>query len=203
MKKRMFFLVLTFLVLLSGTAYAGQWKQDYGRWSYQESDGEYVQDGWKQIEGEWFYFDKDGWTTPNTWLEIGGKWYYFDILSIMLHDTTTPDGYQVGSDGAWIMETGTPADISVWIGIYKSEDGQTITVKSADSNGINVAFNGYGEEGDYTQEYTLLFTGTDKKQAIYNESQVDQRDFYTLTEKGIEVTVEPAGGWKQGTYVKQ
>ncbi len=29
-------------------------------------------------------------------------WYYLGYDFAMLQDTTTPDGYQVGSDGAWI-----------------------------------------------------------------------------------------------------
>lgn len=38
----------------------------------------------------------------NTWKEIDGKQYYFGSDGYMLHDTVTPDGYTVGSDGAWI-----------------------------------------------------------------------------------------------------
>lgn len=44
------------------------------------------------------------------WQEIGGKWYYFHKdtdgaalpVGAMLSNTVTPDGYTVGSDGAWI-----------------------------------------------------------------------------------------------------
>ncbi len=42
------------------------------------------------------------------WQQIGGKWYYFNsekgsLEGILLRNTTTPDGYQVGADGAWIQ----------------------------------------------------------------------------------------------------
>lgn len=37
------------------------------------------------------------------WQQIGDKWYYFDQSDgAMLADTTSPDGYQLGTDGAWI-----------------------------------------------------------------------------------------------------
>lgn len=31
-----------------------------------------------------------------------GTWYYLSTYGSMAHDTTTPDGYTVGSDGALI-----------------------------------------------------------------------------------------------------
>lgn len=83
MRKRA--LVLAALALssmMSISAYAGEWKQDNTGWWYQNDDGSYP---------------------TNTWQEIDGKQYYFGNDGYMFHDTTTPDGYQVGSDGAWIQ----------------------------------------------------------------------------------------------------
>ena len=65
----------------SMTSFAGEWKQDANGWWYQNDDGSY---------------------STNTWQEIGGKQYYFDANGYMLHDTTTPDGKQVGSDGSFV-----------------------------------------------------------------------------------------------------
>lgn len=59
---------------------------------------------WKHVWDSWYYFGEDGVSKQSTWAEINGNWYYFDSFSRMLHDTTTPDGYTVGSDGAWIQE---------------------------------------------------------------------------------------------------
>ena len=72
-----------------GAAYAGEWKQEGGRWWYQNEDGSYPSKGWQ---------------------EIGGKHYYFDQDGYMLADTTTPDGYPVGKDGAWITEDAKAAE---------------------------------------------------------------------------------------------
>ena len=38
------------------------------------------------------------------WYEIQGKWYYFTADGSMLENSVTPDGYFVGSDGAWIQQ---------------------------------------------------------------------------------------------------
>ena len=56
-------------------------------------------------DGAWVYLGEDGYTLQNTWFQdpADGKWYYFDEYCYMLHDTTTPDGYYVGSDGAWVQ----------------------------------------------------------------------------------------------------
>lgn len=62
------------------TSFAGQWKQDSKGWWWQEDNGTYP---------------------TSTWKEIGGKQYYFGPDGYMFHDTTTPDGKHVGSDGAF------------------------------------------------------------------------------------------------------
>lgn len=69
---------------------------------YTYDDDSYAVNEWKQVWDNWYYFGEDGISKQNTWAEIDGKWYYFDEWSRMLHDTTTPDGYYVGPDGAWV-----------------------------------------------------------------------------------------------------
>lgn len=67
--------------------------------------------GWQQDSTGWWY----GTNTDNsTWHSNGWQWidgngdgvsecYYFDANGYMLANTTTPDGYQVGADGAWLV----------------------------------------------------------------------------------------------------
>ena len=38
------------------------------------------------------------------WYQIDNKWYYFTADGSMLENSVTPDGYFVGSDGAWIQQ---------------------------------------------------------------------------------------------------
>ena len=84
MKKKMAATLLAagLSVVASMTAFAGEWKlEDSGKWWWLEDDGSYP---------------------VSTWKEIGGKQYYFGEDGYLLTNTTTPDGYQVGSDGAWV-----------------------------------------------------------------------------------------------------
>lgn len=39
----------------------------------------------------------------NHWQETDGKWYYCGADGAMLTNTTTPDNYYVGADGAWVQ----------------------------------------------------------------------------------------------------
>jgi len=58
--------------------------------------------GWEKNDVGWWYTHEDGSYTMNDWEQIEGKYYYFDGNGYMLHDTVTPDGYYVGSDGVWV-----------------------------------------------------------------------------------------------------
>ncbi len=73
-------------------------------YAYYYDDRSMATNEWKHVWDNWYYFGDDGRSAQNTWAEINGKWYYFDNFSRMLHDTTTPDGYTVGPDGAWTKD---------------------------------------------------------------------------------------------------
>ncbi len=98
------------------------WHLISGSWHYRYADGSEVKDQFALIDGKWYNFDSQGvmrtgwlqrgnnWFYLNQsgamvvgWYQVGDKWYYFDqSYGTMLADTTTPDGYRVGTDGAWI-----------------------------------------------------------------------------------------------------
>lgn len=79
-------------MLMSSTAMAGTWKKGAGenqsRWWYDNENGTYAHSGWQWLDG-----NKDG----------IAECYYFDSEGWLLTGTTTPDGYQVNADGAWMV----------------------------------------------------------------------------------------------------
>ena len=91
---------------------AGGWKCIDSRWYYFEEGG-HVKTGWFQENGIWYYLnpvDDGTYGAMRTgWQIIDGKAYYFNassegVTGAMLANTTTPDGYQVGADGAMILQ---------------------------------------------------------------------------------------------------
>lgn len=104
-------LIVSTLVMVASmgfTAYAGQWQQDTIGWWYQNDDGSYP---------------------VNQWQEIDEKQYYFDTNGYMLSNTTTPDGYQVGADGAWI-EGASPTQVQTVVnveGLAAQQNGYVVT----------------------------------------------------------------------------
>ena len=70
------------------TALAGSWVQQNGSWVYLNDAGQ-LQTGWAWIDG-----NQDGIAES----------YYFDMSGKLSTSTTTPDGYTVNSDGAWVQD---------------------------------------------------------------------------------------------------
>ncbi|MCI8836615.1 MAG: D-alanyl-D-alanine carboxypeptidase [Hungatella sp.] len=107
-----------------GPAVSAGWVKDGGRWYYIKQNGTraagewlnvdqaeywidgdgYMATGWRQFtNGAWYYFRSSGAMAANYWVEDNGKWFYLGSQGAMLTNTRTPDGYQVGADGAWIQ----------------------------------------------------------------------------------------------------
>ena len=81
-------LSLSMLIGSSITSFAGNWQQnETGKW-WQNDDGSYPANTWQWLDG-----NGDG----------VSECYYFDGNGYMLANTTTPDGYQVNADGAWVV----------------------------------------------------------------------------------------------------
>lgn len=77
--------------LMGTTAFAAGWIQYDAGWWYgtNEDNAQWYSNGWQWIDG-----NNDG----------TAECYYFDQNGYLLTDTTTPDGYQVNDDGAWMMD---------------------------------------------------------------------------------------------------
>lgn len=81
---------LIFSFTVSLTALAGQWMANEKGYWYQHSDGSYPVYSWEWIDG-----DGDGIY----------QCYAFDENGYLYVNTTTPDGYYVGPDGAWYADS--------------------------------------------------------------------------------------------------
>jgi len=93
---------------------SGGWKQEGGYWKYYQN-GSPIKASWKQIDGRWYYFDGNGRMLAG-WQQINGVFYYLEAhvegynghpYGSMWQNETTPDGYRLDANGAWIQDTNT------------------------------------------------------------------------------------------------
>ncbi len=83
-----------------GTMRTGWVKVD-GKWYYLNANGD-MATGWVMSHDSWYYTDASG-AMQTGWVEVNHKWYYLDEKGAMLANTTTPDGFEVDANGAWIQ----------------------------------------------------------------------------------------------------
>ncbi len=99
----------------NGTWPASQWAELKWRgvknWYYFDAEG-YMVTGWHQDGGNMYYLHPTADGTRGYmytgWKQIDNNWYYFNPMAggpmgALLVNTTTPDGYQVDANGAWIQ----------------------------------------------------------------------------------------------------
>lgn len=79
---------------------ATNWILSNGKWYYLNSSGT-MQTGWILYNNKWYYLNSDG-DMATGWIGYKGKQYYLNINGDMAVSTTTPDGYNVDNNGAWI-----------------------------------------------------------------------------------------------------
>ena len=103
MKKKLLVLGLSMagVLMLSNTAFAGEWKRNNVGWWYQESTGTYPTSRWSNIGEKWYYFDNVGYMVHDKW--IGD--YYLGSDGTMLTSIVTPAGYRVDASGKWIYSS--------------------------------------------------------------------------------------------------
>ncbi len=83
MKKKLLTAVMSVILIIGSvtTSFAGQWVQEGNNWKYMNDTRSNAAE-WQWIDGKSYYFDQDG---------------------DMLTNTTTPDGYTVNAEGAWVV----------------------------------------------------------------------------------------------------
>ena len=88
--KKIVALLMTAAIALgtATTSFAASWQSDNVGWWWQNDDGTWPSNSWQWLDG-----NGDG----------VAECYYFGPDGYMLANTTTPDGYQVNADGAWVQ----------------------------------------------------------------------------------------------------
>ena len=85
----------------SGVMKKSTWFFYRGDWYYLTDSGDLLRDDWFYYGDTWYYVKGSGAMASNEWIQVQSKWYYLDSSGKMLRNTYTPDGYYVGSSGAW------------------------------------------------------------------------------------------------------
>ncbi|MCI9106524.1 MAG: DUF5067 domain-containing protein [Lachnospiraceae bacterium] len=144
--------VLAMSIIFSGVAYAGEWKQDEKGWWYQNDDGSYP---------------------ANQWQEIAGKQYYFGADGYMFANTTTPDGYSVGTDGARTETVEAQVKTSSPLFDFEIDDSR-------------IVYTGYQIKHDYNGDMCLaLYYDFTNKRADSQWAGISDYDI-TLFQNGVE-----------------
>ena len=130
---------------------------------YCGADGVYVRNAWVKHNGNYYYMDANGLMKKNAW---AGS-YYLGADGVMKTNTFTPDGYYVGSDGAyyrnrWIKYenkyyyTNSAGLIvkNAWIGAYYLGSDGVMMINSFTPDGYYV-----GADGAYLRNQKIEVDG--------------------------------------------
>ena len=152
-------LALVFGACMAVTAFAGVWKVDNnGIWHY-DYTGRGAQEGW--LKNQWAWIDGNH--------DKVSECYYFDAQGNMLANTTV-DGYQLNSQGQWIVDGVVQTKIegvtNVMTGQLTTDLLHTVPTESnyvtayetAEANGGLTWYNGLRFMGDVSHLATEVIT---------------------------------------------
>ena len=75
-------------------------------WYYLDPVSGMMRTGWVEIDGKWYYFAAQATEPTYSYDAKAEQWNHIDNgvkpMGSMYANTTTPDGYKVGADGAWV-----------------------------------------------------------------------------------------------------
>lgn len=111
------------------------WLLTNGKWYFLNSGGD-MHTGWLFNNNNWYYFSNSGDMYKSSWVSYNNKWYYVNSSGDMASNTTTPDGYKVGTDGAWLGYSAT------------ANTPKNIAAETLSSSSINVTWNTV-DDADY------------------------------------------------------
>lgn len=153
-------------VALTFPAFAA-WQSDASGWWWQNDDGSWPANTWQWIDG-----DQDG----------TAESYYFGADGYLLTDTTTPDGYTVNADGAWV-ENGV---VQTQAQAPAQEQAQT----GGKYDGEYKLFYDYSSNRPYDYPSTAIITTQPDGKILLSYDSGQQR-LMTYTEEGTSIKGTP------------
>lgn len=114
-----------------GNNYSVGWENIGNKWFYFNTDG-YMKTGWLKDGDKWYYLNSNG-DMMTGWVQDAGKWYYLNQNGDMAYNIII-DGYNLGSDGAWI-------DINVNV-----TTGAAVNITTGSA--VNITINEENDEND-------------------------------------------------------
>ena len=134
---------------------------------YCDADGVYVRNAWVKHNGNYYYMDANGLMKKNAW---AGS-YYLGADGVMKTNTFTPDGYYVGSDGAYYRNR--------WIKYenkYYYANGAGLLVKNAWIGAYYLGSDGVMMINSFTPDG--YYVGADSAYLRNQKIQVDGKEYY-------------------------
>lgn len=79
------------------------WILSNNKWYYLDTDGVMLEDSWIFYKNHWYFLKSGNGDMAIGWILWKNKWYYLNENGDMAVNCITPDGYQVDSNGEWII----------------------------------------------------------------------------------------------------
>lgn len=168
---------------------------------YLGADGKYVKNQWIKDGGKDYFMDANGKVKKNDWQGA----YYLGADGVMMTNTFTPDGFYVGSDGAyytnrWFKNQDKDYYVdgsgkvvkNAWIGsYYLGEDGAMLT-STFTPDGYYVGADGLWSPSKWIQSGSYWWYRHSDGTYTTNDFEVISNQIYYFDSNGYMVT-----GWKQ------
>lgn len=174
MKLRSATLAMVFTALTCTTAFAGQWFQNQGSWSYKQDDGNIIKEGWfTDKDGKVYNFN--GGLTRQGFYKEADVWYYFSPKSGELSSGFVTDNnktYFINRSG--IMQTGWFKVNEDWY--YAEPDGAVCKNVTCVINGDRYHFkeNGAMAKNEWVDNNTYYATA---KGVIASDQWIDAENY--------------------------
>ena len=134
---------------------------------YCGADGVYVKNAWIKYDGNYYYVNANGLMKKNAW--VGD--YYLGDDGVMKTNTFTPDGYYVGSDGAYYRNR--------WIKYenkYYYTNGAGLLVKNTWVKAYYLGADGVMKTNAFTPDG--YYVGADGAYLRNQKIEVDGKEYY-------------------------